>query len=116
MTSAATSFISPLTFSTLSKHEVYIDFSDSSTGLWNNHVELGLWADLFLIAPATANTISKMAYGNCDNLLTAVYLSSRCDVWVAPAMDHDMYIHKTTSENISKLLLVAFKAAYSQPL
>jgi len=103
MTSASTDFISPLTLSTLSKHPVAIDFIKNKNGEWENHVELGLWADLFIIAPATANTISKMAYGLCDNLLLASYLSARCPVWIAPAMDLDMFVHHTTKKNIQIL-------------
>ena len=103
MTSSATSFIAPLTFGTLSKNPVLAEFSEERTGTWNNHVELGLWADMFLIAPATANTMSKLAHGAADNLLSAVYLSARCPVWIAPAMDHDMYLHGTTKQNISLL-------------
>ncbi len=103
MTSASTDFISPLTLSTLSKNPVAIEFVKNNLGEWENHVELGLWADLFIIAPATANTISKMAHGNCDNLLLASYLSARCPVWVAPAMDLDMYLHPTTTTNLTIL-------------
>lgn len=101
MTPAATKFISPLTLSTLSKHEVLSDVSDE-TG-WNNHVELGLWADAYVVAPATANTLAKMANGICDNILTACYLSARCPVFVAPAMDLDMWTHPSTQENVRKL-------------
>lgn len=103
MTSASTDFISPLTLSTLSKNPVAIEFVKNNLGEWENHVELGLWADLFIIAPATANTISKMAHGNCDNLLLASYLSARCPVWVAPAMDLDMFTHPTTTHNLNIL-------------
>lgn len=103
MTASASSFITPLTLSVLSKNPVYVDFFNEKTGEWNNHVELGLWADLFLIAPATANTISKVANGQADNLLLATYLSARCDVAVAPAMDLDMWKHQATQENINKL-------------
>ncbi len=102
MTASAVSFITPLTLSTLSNHPVMVDLSnDDST--WNNHVELGLWADLFLIAPASANTIAKCANGLCDNLLNAVYLSSRCKVMIAPAMDHDMFLHPSTQINLNRL-------------
>ncbi|MFN0047562.1 MAG: bifunctional phosphopantothenoylcysteine decarboxylase/phosphopantothenate--cysteine ligase CoaBC [Cytophagales bacterium] len=104
MTSAAKDFIAPLTISTLSKNAVYSDFYDASTGEWANHVELALWADIFLIAPATANEIAKMANGLCDNLLTATYLSAKCPVVIAPAMDLDMYIHPATKNNFHKLL------------
>lgn len=101
MTSAATSFISPLTLSTLSKHPVYTDVHAESS--WNNHVDLGLWADALIIAPATANTLAKLANGLCDNILSAVYLSARCPVFVAPAMDVDMWHHPATRENIRRL-------------
>ncbi|HNQ13165.1 MAG TPA: bifunctional phosphopantothenoylcysteine decarboxylase/phosphopantothenate--cysteine ligase CoaBC [Bacteroidia bacterium] len=103
MTASACDFISPLTLSTLSKNKVYKDFYKSSTGEWENHVELGLWADIFLIAPASANTISKFANGLCDNLLSAIYLSARCKVVVAPAMDVDMFKHKATQRNLVRL-------------
>lgn len=103
MTPASTDFISPLTLSTLSKNPVSIEFVKNQFGEWENHVELGLWADLFIIAPATANTISKMVTGGCDNLLMACYLSARCPVWVAPAMDLDMFSHPTTTLNLSLL-------------
>src|SRR5580698_3232969 len=103
MTPDATNFITPLTLSTLSKKPVLVDYFAPETGEWNNHVELGLWADLFIIAPASANTLAKMANGLCDNLLTAVYLSAKCDVYFAPAMDLDMWKHESTQENISKL-------------
>ena len=103
MTPTSVSFVTPLTLSTLSKNPVAVDFFDEETGEWENHVELGLWADLFLIAPLTANTLSAMATGACDNLLLATYLSAKCPVMVAPAMDLDMYDHPTTAENLSKL-------------
>ncbi len=103
MTQAATEFISPLTLSTLSKNPVLIDFQKDKTGEWNNHVALGLWADALLIAPASANTIGKMANGLCDNLLLATYLSARCLVYVCPAMDLDMFAHQTTTANLAKL-------------
>ena len=103
MTSAAHEFITPLTLSTLSKNPVLTHFSKDETGQWNNHVELGLWADAFVIAPASANTLAKMANGICDNLLLAVYLSARCPVFFAPAMDLDMLKHPATQDNISKL-------------
>jgi phosphopantothenoylcysteine decarboxylase/phosphopantothenate--cysteine ligase len=101
MTPSSKDFISPLTLSTLSKNEVSIDVSDGKE--WNNHVELGLWADLMIIAPATANTLAKMANGICDNMLLATYLSAKCPVWVAPAMDLDMWNHPTTTSNIQRL-------------
>src|SRR6185312_10442700 len=103
MTPDATNFITPLTLSTLSKKPVLIDYFTPENGEWNNHVELGLWADLVIIAPASANTIAKMANGLCDNLLTAVYLSARCEVYFAPAMDLDMWKHAATQANISRL-------------
>lgn len=103
MTPGATSFITPLTLSTLSKKPVLVDYFAPETGEWNNHVELGLWADAFIIAPATANTLAKMANGLCDNLLTAVYLSAKCPVYFAPAMDLDMWKHPSTVQNIAKL-------------
>lgn len=101
MTSEAADFVSPLTFSTLSKNEVLIDLFDENT--WANHVSLGRWADVMLIAPASCNTIAKMATGLCDNLLLAVYLSSVCPVVVAPAMDEDMWHHRATQKNIEIL-------------
>lgn len=102
MTSAAQNFITPLTLSTLSKNPVFSDVS-SDAG-WNNHVELGLWADVMIVAPATANTLAKMANGHCDNMLLAAYLSSRCPVFIAPAMDLDMWVHPATQHNVQKLL------------
>ncbi len=101
MTQSATTFIAPLTLSTLSKRPVFSDVS-SEAG-WNNHVELGLWADAIVIAPASANTLAKLANGLCDNILSAVYLSARCPVFVAPAMDADMWHHPATQENIGRL-------------
>ena len=103
MTPDAVNFITPLTLSTLSKKPVLVDYFKPGTGEWNNHVELGLWADAFIIAPASANTIAKMANGLCDNLLMAVYLSAKCPVYFAPAMDLDMWKHCATQENIEKL-------------
>jgi phosphopantothenoylcysteine decarboxylase/phosphopantothenate--cysteine ligase len=105
MTPASKDFITPLTLSTLSKKPVQSAFYDKEdeNELWNNHVELGLWADLFLIAPATANTLSKMSQGTCDNLLMATYLSAKCSVYFAPAMDLDMYKHPSTIENLATL-------------
>ncbi|MGN7887476.1 bifunctional phosphopantothenoylcysteine decarboxylase/phosphopantothenate--cysteine ligase CoaBC [Dyadobacter sp. 22481] len=103
MTQSATEFITPLTLSTLSKNPVLISFTKNETGEWNNHVELGLWADLVIIAPATAKTLSKCATGLCDDLLTAIYLSARCPVFFAPAMDVDMFKHPSTQDNIQKL-------------
>lgn len=101
MTPSATTFISPLTLSTLSKHDVHSDVSDGSS--WNNHVELGLWADIMLVAPATATTIAKMANGIADNMLVATYLSAKCPVLIAPAMDLDMWKHGSTKANLIKL-------------
>lgn len=103
MTKGATSFVGPLTFSALSKNPVGIDFFNPETGEWFNHVDAGLWPDLIIIAPATANTIGKMVHGICDNLLTAVYLSAKCPVMIAPAMDLDMWKHFSTQSNIEKL-------------
>lgn len=102
LTASASQFITPLTFSTLSKNDVYADFSDSA-GNWNSHVELGLWADAMVIAPASANTIAKMAHGICDNMLSATYLSAKCPVFFAPAMDLDMWKHKAVKRNIELL-------------
>lgn len=105
MTPASKDFITPLTLSTLSKNPVLSSFTneEDENEVWNNHVELGLWADLFLIAPATANTLSKMATGNSDNLLLATYLSAKCPVYFAPAMDLDMYKHPTTVHSLETL-------------
>jgi phosphopantothenoylcysteine decarboxylase/phosphopantothenate--cysteine ligase len=103
MTRDAHDFITPLTLSTLSKNAVLTEFSTGTQGEWNNHVELGLWADILLIAPATTNTIAKMANGICDNLLLATYLSARCNTYVAPAMDLDMYAHPATQRNLQTL-------------
>ncbi len=103
MTASAHDFITPLTLSTLSKNPVLTEFFKSKSGQWNNHVELGLWADVFLIAPASANTLAKMANGICDNLLLATYLSARCPVMIAPAMDLDMLQHPSTKHNLEKL-------------
>ena len=105
MTPASKEFITPLTLSTLSKNPVFSSFvnEEDENSVWNNHVELGLWADLFVIAPATANTLSKMANGVCDNLLMATYLSAKCPVYFAPAMDLDMYKHPTTLRSFKVL-------------
>ena len=104
MTKSAIDFITPLTLSTLSNNPVYSDFTSSKDkGTWNNHVDLGLWADYMVVAPATANTLSKMVTGEADNFMMAVYLSAKCPVYIAPAMDLDMYKHQSTKENISKL-------------
>ncbi len=105
LTEGALSFVTPLTLATLSKNPVSMDFIKEEDGTldWNNHVELALWADLMVIAPATANTLSKMAHGTCDNLLLATYLSAKCPVFFAPAMDLDMYRHPATKTAIEKL-------------
>ncbi len=105
MTPASKDFITPLTLSTLSKNPVYSSFvnEDDDNQVWNNHVELGLWADLFVVAPATANTMAKMANGVCDNLLLATYLSAKCPIYFAPAMDLDMYKHDSTKASFDKL-------------
>jgi len=105
LTESAASFVTPLTLATLSKNPVHLDFIKEEDGTidWDNHVELGLWADLMIIAPATANTLSKMANGSCDNLLLATYLSAKCPVYFAPAMDLDMYRHPSTKASIEKL-------------
>ncbi|WP_396162259.1 bifunctional phosphopantothenoylcysteine decarboxylase/phosphopantothenate--cysteine ligase CoaBC [Flavobacterium sp.] len=105
MSPASLHFVTPLTLSTLSKRPVFSSFynEEDEKGEWNNHVELGLWGDLMLIAPATANTLSKMANGTCDNLLIATYLSAKCPVYFAPAMDLDMYKHPSTLASFQKL-------------
>ncbi len=105
MTPASKDFITPLTLSTLSKNPVHSLFTneEDDNAVWNNHVELGLWADIFVIAPATANTMSKMANGTCDNLLLATYLSAKCPVYFAPAMDLDMYKHPSTVQSFDAL-------------
>ena len=105
MTDSAKDFVTPLSLSTVSKNPVYSSFkSDDDDALWNNHVELGIWADFMLICPATANTLFKMANGNCDNILLAAYLSCKTQVFFAPAMDLDMYKHQSTKESINKLI------------
>jgi phosphopantothenoylcysteine decarboxylase / phosphopantothenate---cysteine ligase len=103
MTESSKAFIGPLTLATLSKNPVYSDFFDQETGTWSNHVELALWADLFVIAPGTSNTIAKMANGICDNLLLATYFSAKCKVIIAPAMDVDMAHHPSLIRNIETL-------------
>jgi phosphopantothenoylcysteine decarboxylase/phosphopantothenate--cysteine ligase len=103
MTPASSDFIPPLTIATLSENPAYVDFWNKQNGQWTNHVDLGLWPDVFIIAPLTANTLAKLANGYCDNLLTATYLSAKCPVIVSPAMDLDMYAHETTSNNLNKL-------------
>ena len=105
MTDSAKDFVTPLSLSTVSRNPVHSSFkSDDEDGVWNNHVELGLWADFMLICPATANTLFKMANGNCDNLLLGVYLSCKSETFFAPAMDLDMYKHQSTKESINKLI------------
>ena len=103
MTPLAKEFITPLTMATLSKSPIMVDFYNPENGDWNSHVDLGLWADLYLIAPASANTIGKMAGGIADNLLLTTYLSAKCPVMVAPAMDLDMYKHPATQRNLKVL-------------
>ena len=103
MTEPATEFIGKLTLSTLSKNPVITAFNKNETGEWNNHVDLGIWADIMIVAPMTANTLSKFANGSCDNFLSAVYLSARCPVFFAPAMDLDMYQHPSTLRNLKTL-------------
>lgn len=103
MTPLAKAFITPLTLATLSKHPIMVDFYDPENGDWNSHVSIGVWADLYLIAPATANTMGKMAAGIADNLLLTTYLSAKCPVMIAPAMDLDMYRHPATRRNMEIL-------------
>lgn len=103
MTSLAKEFITPLTMATLSKNPIMVEFYNPENGDWNSHVDLGLWADLFLVAPATANTMGKMANGVADNLLITTYLSAKCPVMLAPAMDLDMYLHPATQKNLETL-------------
>lgn len=103
MTEHAKEFITPLTLATLSGNPVLNQFFNPESGTWNSHVDLGIWADLFLIAPATANTISKMANGIADNLLLTTYLSSRCPVFIAPSMDMDMLAHPSITKNLETL-------------
>lgn len=103
MTPLAKQFITPLTMATLSKNPILVEFFDPENGAWNSHISLGEWADCYLIAPATANTLAKMAHGIADNLLLTTYLSARCPVVVSPAMDLDMYAHAATQENLRTL-------------
>ncbi len=104
LTEAATAFVTPLTLGTLSKKPVLTGFlRDAAAGEWHNHVELGLWANALLIAPASANTVGQLAQGLCHNLLSAVYLSARCPVFLAPAMDLDMYAHPAVTQNLQRL-------------
>lgn len=109
MTSLAKEFITPLTLATLAKNPILVDFFDPTNGNWNSHVDLGLWADAYLIAPATANTIAKMATGVADNLLLTTYLSAKCPVFVAPAMDLDMFAHPTMQRNLDALTAIGNK-------
>ena len=104
MTESAQEFITPLTLATLSKRPALSTFVNDSSGSWNNHVELGLWADALVIAPASAHTLARCAHGFCDDLLSAVYLSAKCPVFFAPAMDLDMYRHPTTVDNLNRLV------------
>ena len=104
MTPSSKSFVAPLSLSTVSNKAVYSEFVENEDELWNNHVDLGLWADLMLIAPASANTLSKMVQATCDNLLLAVYLSAKCPVYFAPAMDLDMHEHPATQDAIQRLI------------
>lgn len=101
LTPSAENFVTKVTLSTLSKNVVYSDFYDQN-GTWNSHVELALWADVLLVAPCTANTLAKMVHGICDNLVIATYMSAKCPVFIAPAMDLDMYAHPSTKENLEK--------------
>jgi len=103
MTPLAKEFITPLTLATLSKNPILVDFFNPENGDWNSHVDLGIWADLYIIAPASANTIARLATGIADNLLLTAYLSARCPVMVAPAMDMDMYNHRATQQNLQTL-------------
>ena len=104
LTEAAAAFITPLTLGTLSKKSVLTGFlRNAAAGEWHNHVELGLWADAFVVAPASSNTIGQLANGLCPNLLCAVYLSARCPVFLAPAMDVDMFAHPAVTQNLTRL-------------
>jgi phosphopantothenoylcysteine decarboxylase/phosphopantothenate--cysteine ligase len=103
LTASASEFVTPLTLATLTERPALNRYVKNDLGEWNNHVALGLWADALLIAPASANTLAKMANGHCDNLLLACYLSARCPVWIAPAMDLDMFAHEATQTNIQRL-------------
>ncbi|GAA4018557.1 hypothetical protein GCM10022408_35440 [Hymenobacter fastidiosus] len=104
LTASASAFVTPLTLSTLSKKPVLTGFlKDEAAGEWHNHVQLGLWADALVVAPASANTVAQLAQGHCPNLLAAVYLSARCPVFLAPAMDLDMYAHPAVTQNFERL-------------
>lgn len=113
MTPLAKEFITPVTLATLSKHTVLCDFFSYDDGAWNSHIELGMWADVFLVAPCTANTMAKMAHGIADNLLLTSYLSVRCPVIIAPAMDMDMYQHPATKKNIE--ILKSYGNSFVEP-
>lgn len=113
MTPLAKEFITPVTLATLSKHTVLCDFFSYDDGAWNSHIELGLWADVFLVAPCTANTMAKMAHGIADNLLLTSYLSVRCPVVIAPAMDMDMFQHPATQKNIE--ILTSYGNSFIEP-
>lgn len=116
MTPGAHEFVTPLTFATLSKNPVYSDFTENKdSGTWTNHVDLGLWADLIVVAPLSANTLSKMAHGQSDNFFLATYMSARCPVMVAPAMDHDMFLHGGTQENLQSLVKFGHTVLSSEP-
>ena len=104
LTPAAHEFVTPLTLATLSQHPVVTDFFDKNDGSWNSHVDFGNWADIFIVSPASANTLAKMAHGIADNLLLATYLAAKCPVFFAPAMDVDMFLHPSTQANIQKLI------------
>ncbi len=103
-TPAALQFVTAETLSVVSENPTLIDFFDEKTGMWNHHVELGLWADALIIAPCGANTLSKMVSGTCDNLLLTTFMSARCPVWVAPAMDLDMFQQPSVTQNIQTLI------------
>lgn len=109
MTKPAKEFITPLSLSTLSGRPVLSDFSDTDTGQWVNHVEWGLWADLILVAPVTANTLAKLAHGRADDLLSTICLSARCPIFLAPAMDLDMFIHPSTQQNLNALVNFGYR-------
>jgi len=102
-TPSALQFVTLKTLSVVSERPALVDFFDEETGMWNHHVNLGLWADAMVIAPCGSNTLSKMVSGQCDNLLLTTYLSARCPVWIAPAMDLDMYLHPSVQEHLRTL-------------
>lgn len=109
MTNSAKEFITPLTLSTLSGKPVLSDFSDADSGQWVNHVEWGLWADLILVAPVTANSLAKLAHGRADDLLSTICLSARCQIFLAPAMDLDMFTHPSTQQNLTALVNLGYR-------